>query len=99
MKTIEEQAREYAKTDENGCTWAEGGCVRVDISEDVEYAFLAGAKAATRFISVKEATPEDGDFVRVIDIHGTLHLGIWHEDYVDSPTKVYYPITHWLPAK
>lgn len=47
MKTIKEQALEYAITDENGCAWSEGGEVRVDISEDVEQAFLAGAKAAT----------------------------------------------------
>lgn len=104
MKTIEEQAREYACDGIHPDSLECKSCYNIYGKCNYE-AFLAGAKAATRWISVEGELPELYVPVLVVMIKPELKAddiqrgvcaylghGIWINQFgtVDAPT-------HWLP--
>lgn len=93
MKTIEEQARSFACITANGYAWA-GEDVRIDIRDDLQYAFISGAKAAARWISVEDRN------VRMPDLKECLLLDengkVWTDDEFTEKRPMVI-ITHWLP--
>lgn len=106
MKTIEEQAREYAIHDEYDFTPSQkyGEFSRSNIKHIREQAFLAGAKAATRWIPVEEEPKDRSKPIISLDKNGCIdhnfygsivgHNQIIQYDSKDPSAKFY---THWLP--
>lgn len=103
MKTIEEQARSFAciTANEYACVDED---VRIDIKDDLQYAFVSGAEAATRWIPVEEEPIDKGNILIALDYRGGVHTMFWgaiaghnriiQNDRHDHTFKYY---THWLP--
>lgn len=103
MKTIEEQAREYACDGIHPDSMECKSCYNIYGKCNYE-AFIAGAKAATRWIPVEEE-PDDKDRLLLALTHrGDVHTSFWggmaghnriiKNDRRDQTFKYY---THWLP--
>lgn len=100
MKTIEEQAREYA----DKVSKLPDGDWSTKMYETAEAAFLAGAKAATRWIPVEEEPKDRSKPIISLDKNGCIdynfygsivgHNQIIQYDSKDPSAKFY---THWLP--
>lgn len=102
MKTIEEQAREYA-TDLAVRNYEEVGQILAPtlLMKKVSEAFIAGAKAATRWIPVEEEIPPR-DSMCIISHTSSPHpvtaMYVGGEAFclVESGILV-FKVTHWLP--
>lgn len=105
MRTIEEQAREYAEnafyTKRTLDVPGMGGHIGM-----MERAFLAGARATTRWIPVEEELPEEElavlimgkDIVPCQEDYATeafLLDGVWQDPATGSDMDG--KVTHWLP--
>lgn len=99
MKTIEEQARSFAciTANEYACVDED---VRIDIKDDLQYAFVSGAEAATRWIPVEEENPYS---TKPVILYGTDRHGKagYCVDYYYGPKfklgDSYLYVSHWLP--
>lgn len=103
MKTIEEQAREYAEDIETYMSVWDGPKPTFEVL--IEKAFLEGAKVATRWIPVEEEPIDKGNILIALDYRGGVHTMFWgaiaghnriiQNDRHDHTFKYY---THWLPV-
>ena len=95
MKTIEEQAREYAQNHYSGDGWFSS-------REDVEAAFIDGYEAATRWIRVDDKLPDPEKCVICLSKDGKIHCAYRIEESEIFQCLGYnfawilHP-THWLP--
>lgn len=107
MKTIEEQAREYA-TDLSVRNYDEVGQILAPtlLMEKVSEAFIAGAKAATRWILVEEEFPELYVPVLVVmlkpelkadDVQRGVCAYLGHGIWINQFGTVDEAPTHWFP--
>lgn len=94
MKTIEEQAREYAYE----MVGSGSPAMDVYIPHDIIGIFLDGAEAATRWISVEEGLPELHDTVVTMSEKG-MCLASMREDglFERFDFNIIIQPTHWLP--
>ena len=95
MKTIEQQAREYAQSEHHPT----GHYTIEQIEEIKEFAYLQGAEDSKRWISVNDDLPEENLFVSVMqddsDFESVAFLedGEWACSITNLPLG--FEVTHW----
>lgn len=111
MKTPQEAAREYATKKcpyyvESDCDASGDSCNRhcqwFSVSDWTERAntFLAGAKEATRWISVMDELPDDDTLILTKDTDGHIDLiRGWQLKERIKPYAVQNFYTHWRPIE
>lgn len=111
MKTPQEAAREYATKKcpyyvESDCDASGDSCNRhcqwFSVSDWTERAntFLAGAKEATRWISVEDELPDDDTLILTKDTDGHIDLiRGWQLKERIKPYAVQNFYTHWRPIE